>query len=259
MPNQTLQATAKSAVDFCYASAFTTVSVSRTAFLAAAEQNVRNTSYKRGRMGVSIHYCGKLDNTDRLPEFRERLMNIALSSGWQYLVLDEDWSVPAKATLEHNGESAEITGHLGLKGIQLKPLGESEPIDFFFNSKGYLLSPMNVILVQEGVLAIDDAWITVKTQFLPPEMHVMIIGLLKYIKEHYLHNLEVQDEGEYWETGDYLALENKMKVIQEKINYLSHELSSEYFGGMAGLSADEIAERIEQLFCAEDVKPRYDN
>lgn len=213
-------------------------------FLSIA--TVRNTSYKRGGMGVSIHYCGKLDNTDRLPEFRERLMSIALSFGWQYLV-------------EHNGESAEITGHLGLKGIQLKPLGESEPIDFFFNSKGYLLSPMNVILVQEGVLALDDAWITVKTQFLPPEMHVMIIGLLKYIKEHYLRNLEVQDEGEYWETGDYLALENKMRVIQEKIDYLSHELSSEYFGGMAGLSADEIAERIEQLFCAEDVKSRYHN
>ena len=179
-------------------------------------------------MGVSIHYRGKLENTDQLPEFREKLMGIAFSFGWQYWVLDEDWSVPAKAILEHSGKNAEIKGHLGLKGIQLKPPGESETLDFFFNSKGYLLSPMNVILIQEGVLALDDAWITVKTQFLPADMHVTIIGLLKYIKVHHLPNLEVDDEGEYWETGDYRVLEDKMRLIQEKINYLSRELSSEY-------------------------------
>jgi hypothetical protein len=118
---------------------------------------------------------------------------------------------------------------------------------------------LNVILVQEGVLALDHAWISVKTQFLSAEMHVMIIGLLKYIKEHHIPNLEVKDEGEYWETGNYPALEDKMRVIQEKIDYLSRELSSEYFGGMAGLSADEIAARIERLVHAEDVKSRYDN
>ena len=39
-PNKILQPTAKSAADFCYGSAFTTVLVSSCAFLAAAEQNV---------------------------------------------------------------------------------------------------------------------------------------------------------------------------------------------------------------------------
>jgi hypothetical protein len=210
-------------------------------------------------MGVSIHYRGRLDSPDRLPAFCEKLMIIASSMGWQYLVLDEDWSIPANPVLDHSGGTAEIKGHLGLKGIQLKPPGESESLDFFFDSKGYLLSPLNVILVQEGVLALDHAWNSVKTQFLSAEMHVMIIGLLKYIKEHHLQNLEVKDEGEYWETGDYRALEDKMRVIQEKIDYLSRKLSSEYFGGIEGLSADEIAARIERLFHANDVKSRYDN
>jgi hypothetical protein len=210
-------------------------------------------------MGVSIHYRGRLDNTDQLPVFLERLMAIASGIGWQYRVLDEDWSVPANGVLEHGGENAEIRGHLGLKGIQLKPPGESEPLDFFFDSKGYLLSPINVILVQEGVLSLDDAWISVKTQFLSAEKHVTIVGLLKYIKEHHLPNLEVKDEGEYWETGDYRALEDKMGVIQDKIDYLSRELSSGCVGDTAGLSADEIAERIERLFHAEKVKSRCVN
>lgn len=210
-------------------------------------------------MGVSIHYCGRLDSPDRLPVFCEKLMSIASSMGWQYFVLDEDWSIPANPVLDHSGKTAEIKGHLGLKGIQLRPPGESESLDFFFDSKGYLLSPLNVILIQEGVLSLDHAWISVKTQFLSAEMHVMIIGLLKYIKEHHLPSLEVKDDGNYWETGDYQALEDKMRVIQEKIHYLSRELSSEYSGGMGGLSADEIAARIERLFYAEDVKSRYDN
>ena len=75
---------------------------------------------------------------------------------------------------------------------------------------------MNDLLVQEGVLALDDAWVTVKTQFLPANMHVTIIGLLKYIKEHHLPSLEVDDEGEYWETGDYRVLEDKMGVNQKR-------------------------------------------
>jgi hypothetical protein len=210
-------------------------------------------------MGVSIHYRGGLENVDQLPELRDKLMGIASSIGWQCRVLDDDWSVPAKAVLEHSGKSAEIKGHLGLKGIQLKPPGECEALDFFFDSKGYLLSPMNVILVQEGALALDDAWISVKTQFLSAEMHVMIIGLLKCIKEHYLPNLEVKDEGEYWETGDYRILEDKMRLIEGEIDYLSRELSSGYLGDMAGRSADEIAARIERLFHAEDVRSKYIN
>jgi hypothetical protein len=142
----------------------------------------RRVIEEKKRMGVSVHYRGRLESLDRLPELREKLIGIASNMGWEYQLLDEDWSVPAKAVLEHNEESAEIKGYLGLKGIQLKPPGESESLDFFFNAKGLLLSPMNVILIQEGVLESDDAWISVKTQFLTPEMHVMIIGLLKYIK-----------------------------------------------------------------------------
>lgn len=208
-------------------------------------------------MGVSIHYRGRLDSPDRLPGLREKLICIATSMGWQCRVLDEDWSVPANAVLEHSGEGAELKGYLGLKGIQLKPPGKSESLDFFFNAKGYLLSPMDVILIQEGVLTPDDAWVSVKTQFLAPEMHVMIIGLLKYIKAHHLPNLEIKDEGEYWDTGDYRVLEDKIRVIQEKMDYLSRELSSEYFGDIAGLSADEIADRIERLFHSEEVKSKY--
>jgi hypothetical protein len=208
-------------------------------------------------MGVSIHYRGRLASRDRLPGLLEKLIGIASILGWQYQILDEDWSAPGNAVLEHSEDSSEIKGYLGLKGIQLTPPGVSESLDFFFNAQGYLLSPLSVISIQAGVLEPDEAWISVKTQFLTPEMHVMIIGLLQYIKERHLPSLEVHDEGEYWDTGDYRKLENKMKLVQGKIDDLSRELSSECLGEMAGLSADEIADRIERLFQDEEPKSGY--
>jgi hypothetical protein len=203
-------------------------------------------------MGVTIHYRGKLDNTDDLPGLCEKLISIANSLGWEYQTLDDDWSFPADAVLEHRGNSVEIKGNLGLKGVQLTPPGESESISFFFDSNGHLLSPISVILVLEGRLALENVWISVKTQFVSADTHVMIVGILKYVKERHIPNLEVHDEGEYWETGDYRLLEAKMEFIREKIDYLTRGLASED-SGKAGRSEDEIAARIERLFHAANM------
>jgi len=48
-------------------------------------------------------------------------------------------------------------------------------------------------------------------------------------------------------------------MVHEKIDYLSHELSSEDIGDLAGLSADEIAARIERVVLAAGVKSRHIN
>ena len=110
-----------------------------------------------------------------------------------------------------------------------------------------------------AILAPDDAWISLKTQFSSPEMHVFIIGLLKHIKEHHIPNLEVRDEGEYWETGDYRNLVKKMEVIDKKLDYLSRELFSDCLVDPGSLSVDEIAARIEFLLHAEEMKSRSIN
>ena len=64
------------------------------------------------KMGVSIHYRGKLHNKDRFPALRNALSGIASSLGWQCRVLDEDWNTPANAILAHRGKTAEIVKRL---------------------------------------------------------------------------------------------------------------------------------------------------
>lgn len=199
-------------------------------------------------MGVTIHYRGKLDDPGRVGDLQRELADIAESIGWKWRVLEDDWSVPPSASLVHRNGHATISGHLGLRGIDLIPAGEaSEPVSFLFIADGQLRSVMNVVLECEGQLAPETSWVSVKTQFLSPDAHIWIIGLFKYLKKHYLSNLEVSDEGGYWETGDRAALEAKMRFLNERIAALADHLTSERFSDLTGLSANDIATRIEDF------------
>ena len=198
-------------------------------------------------MGVTIHYRGKLDDPGRVGDLQRELADIAESLGWTWQTLDDDWAIPPSATLVHADGCATINGHLGLKGIGLLPPGDAETLSFYFDAGGQLRSIMNVILSCEGQIASDEAWVFVKTQFLPSDVHVWIIGLLKYLKKRYLTNLEVRDEGGFWETGDREALEAKLRFLNEKLAGLAGELTSERFADLAGLSTADMAARIEEF------------
>ena len=195
-------------------------------------------------MGVSIHYRGQLNDTALLPTLCDEVDDIADSMGWPATSLDDDWSTPPDATLTNGGK---VQGHLGLKGIQVTPHPDSEPLVLFFDRDGHLRSPMTVLMILDGTLKPETAWVTMKTQFSGPDTHVWVIGLLKYLKKRYISNLEVSDESDYWESGDRRKLEEDMTLLNGKLQHLSATISSGRMGDLTGLSADEIAERIEGL------------
>ncbi len=205
-------------------------------------------------MGVSIHYRGRLNDVGQLNRLCEELADIADVVGWESTRLDDDWEQPVDARLHGSPTGARIDGNLGLKGILIRPGEGAESPSFCFDQKGDLWSPVSRALVLEGTLKPEDAWVSVKTQFASPEIHVWIIGLLKYLKKQYISNLEVFDEGKYWETGDIRILKKKMDFLNEKIEHISCGLSSSRFGDVAGLSAEEIAARIEQFLLENEGK-----
>lgn len=200
-------------------------------------------------MGVSIHYRGRLNDTDLLPTLCDEVSDIADSMAWTSTSLDDDWSTSPDAVLMTGGE---VQGHLGLKGIQITPHPDSEPLVLFFDRYGYLRSPMTMLMILEGTLQPETAWIPMKTQFAGPDTHVWVIGLLRYLKKRYISNLEVSDESEYWDTGDRRKLEEDMTLLNGKLQHLSATISSGRMGDLTGLSADEIASRIERLFLRDE-------
>ena len=198
-------------------------------------------------MGVTIHYRGRLNDIGALPSLIDEVKDIATTMGWPFTVLDDDWSQPCTATLRAGAVQPTIDGNLGLKGIQIHPHEECEPLALFFDKDGYLRSPMTMLLILDGTLKADKASVFIKTQFAGPDVHVWVIGFLKYLKKRHIANLKVMDEGRYWETGDRAELERLMEFIASKLDFLRCALSSERMGDLRNLSADEIAARIEQL------------
>ena len=194
-------------------------------------------------MGVTIHYRGTMDDRGQIEDLQRELADIAACMGWETHRLDDDWDVPTSATLEHGERGAKIKGHLGLKGISLIPPENGEALSFYVDANGHLRSIMDMIWQSEGQS--DIGWCFTKTQFVGPDVHIWIIGLLKYLQKLYFSNLQVSDEGEFWETGNRATLEAKMSLINEKINELQTNLATGSFGDLTGLTAEQIATRIE--------------
>jgi len=199
-------------------------------------------------MGVSIHYHGRLDDIGLLAALRDEVSDIAHTMGWPVATLDDDWSVPPSATL---GKDGVVHGNLGLRGIAITPHVNAEPLVLYFDRDGFLRSPTSMLLILGGTLKPEAAWVSMKTQFSDPDTHVWVIGLLKYLKKRYISDLDVSDESDYWDNGDRRALESDMSLLNGKLERLGSAVSAGRLGDLTGLSADEVASRIEQMFLSE--------
>ena len=87
----------------------------------------------------------------------------------------------------------------------------------------------------------------VKTQFASPEIHIIIVKLLRYLKEKYFQRFEVIDEGKYWETGDEDLLAEKMEFLSQKMNALAQALEDSWIEVEPGDSDLDILVKIEKI------------
>lgn len=198
-------------------------------------------------MGVTLHYRGTLDDPRRLPVLCDELADVAQAMGWTAVRIDDDDDGPLDARLNHDSDGARIEGNVGLKGIVLTPDDGSESLWFCFDRDGQLRSLLGQVLLLDGTLKPEESWAFTKTQFSSPERHVWIVGLLRYVQKHYVANLDVRDDGGYWDTGDLTELRRRMDLINAKIGEMAAALSSPRFAALAGQSAEDIVAAIEQV------------
>lgn len=182
---------------------------------------------KRNIMGITIHYQGKLNQPDLADEFCEELADIAKAMDWNYNPInDEPDSEPVP-----------------LKGIVISPHEKSEPLVFTFDPEGNL---RNAFMMR---FADEEPDLTrynhTKTQFAPIDVHIAIIKLLKYIQLKYMDNLEVMDEGSYWETGDKKLLKQKIDFLNAKMDELADLLETIEIEKED--TAESLADKIENI------------
>jgi hypothetical protein len=174
-------------------------------------------------MGVTIHFKGKIDEAELIGNFVNEMKAICHEINWEYTLIDN-------ATFN---------------GIVIKPHEKSESLPLFFNDEGKLQNLMNLVFDSMN----DEASFmgSIKTQYAPIEVHISIVKLLKYIKSKYISNLEVFDEGSYWETSDKKILKVKLDFIASKIEMVGDILNAHQKELQETSSLENIADKIDEI------------
>ena len=133
-------------------------------------------------MGVTIHFEGRLRDDDALANVLAIAAEHAESNGWASETLDRDHDVLNR---EIDEESCDYEGPV--RGVALYPHEDCEPVRLEFDAD---------LFVQEFT----------KTQFAGVAIHCAVVALLRDLEPHFVE-LEVFDEGEYWDSGDLERLE----------------------------------------------------
>lgn len=177
-------------------------------------------------MGITIHYKGQLKNLTQSNSVIDELKDISEIMNWKFSIMDNDWNKPMTAEFLHFENRVEITGHLPLKGIRINPHPNCESFSILFDKDGYLQSVVLMVLNHENNQIPGKNYLSIKTQFAPTEIHISIIKLLKYLKNKYIPDLEVFDEGSYWETENKELLIEKISFLNKKMDMVEDIISS---------------------------------
>ena len=86
-----------------------------------------------------------------------------------------------------------------------------------------------------------------KTQFAPLETHITIVKLFEFLKKSYIKNMEVYDEGGYWETGDIDELKRRRNSTFRAMDTLEQGLSELPAERTKNKTPEEIADMIEHI------------
>jgi hypothetical protein len=87
-------------------------------------------------------------------------------------------------------------------------------------------------------------WVSTKTQFAPISIHVAIIKLFRHLGQRYICNLEVEDDGGYWESGDVARLQERISKVERAMDRLETGLR---MATERGESAEETVQAIENI------------
>jgi hypothetical protein len=148
----------------------------------------------KDNMGVTIHFEGKLKSQNDFDNVIQISTDFALLYNMDYQIFEEPDKLLQRVRNEKDWDYQGLT-----HGVKIQPDINSDPLWIEFDNDYY---------IQEYC----------KTQFVVTEIHIKIIQLLKKI-EPYFQDLIVNDEGEYWDTGDVellqMHLDNCFRAIED--------------------------------------------
>lgn len=176
-------------------------------------------------MGITIHYKGKLNNPDLLNDLTDEMVAISKETEWKYELIDDKVQY--------------------VKGIIMRPHIKSETFSLLFNK--------NLDLVSIAALSLGECnkegphVSSIKTQYAPLEIHILVINLLKYLKNKYISDLEVFDDGNYWNTMDKNVLKKNMDFLASRIDMVGDILDAHQGNFKDTDPTEDVADKIEKI------------
>jgi hypothetical protein len=179
-------------------------------------------------MGLSIHYSGNIRRA-LINDLTTETADICQSLNWKYNIITE-------------------SGDESFNGIVFSP-ENCEPVFLTFLPNGKMCSPINLenkdFYAANGFDPDLIYTTSTKTQFAGPDTHIALLKLLRYLKEKYFENFELDDEGYYWNTNDQNILFQRFSHYNILLNAVSDALSN--IKTIPGESPVSLTERIEKV------------
>lgn len=133
-----------------------------------------------------------------------------------------------------------------IRGLLIEMTPGQETFSLLVSPEGHLTPLFQIEEAEQGAFA-DPPYLFVKTQFGSITGHVAIVHLLDALKERYLSNLEVSDEGGYYETRDFDRLKHNKELLGGAIQSLAEGLREHGLSEEAMEDPSIIAKRIERV------------
>jgi hypothetical protein len=159
-------------------------------------------------MGVTIAYRGRLADLTRIEDFEDRLVDFALEIGGMARIW-RSWA---------DGNPDRM-----VRGVILDLAPGHESTSLLVSPEGWLTGLTDIEDAENGRLKAPP-WCFVKTQFGPVEGHVALVEMFAALKREFLSDLEVSDDGGYWETRDFADLVRKRSLTKQAIDGLADGL-----------------------------------
>ena len=182
-------------------------------------------------MGITVHYRGSIPDLERIEDFEDRVLDLVLEIGGEARI----WR-----------SACETDPSRMVRGLIIDLAPGQEPTCFLFSPEGWLIRLFEIEEAEDGKLT-EQPYCWVKTQFGPIEGHVALVELLRAIKVEFIPNLEVMDEGDYWETRDLDNLRRKFNFLKSAIDTFAQDLEKHPLTSEAAEDENILISRIERI------------
>ncbi len=182
-------------------------------------------------MGITVHYCGKMDRLEDIERMENRVTDLAFALGGRATI----W----RSFADHDLNRV-------VRGLKVTMAPGQETLSLLVSPEGYLVPIHEIEAAEKGEFNLPP-YCFVKTQFGSVQAHVAVVLLLDALKQQFCSDLTITDEGGYYEDRDVNKLAKNLHQLGQAINMMADGLREYGLSPEASEDPQILITRIERI------------